>query len=279
MINAFASETTLLRNRPMPLVVGGGWVAMVLAFAFGVPYIVYSTLDPVDAQADRADLLDALVPASLDATSASSYPLFGGALMLILGVLITGPEYRWNTWTARFTQGPSRTQVILAKVAAGTVAVFVIAVVVVLASAAASMLIATIEGESLILPPAGDVLASVGAATLISTAWMTVGAALGVIFRGTTVALAVGLLWTLGLENAVSGLAGMFSMLEPLRAVLLGPASGSLVASLGARTQGDGGTPGVVDYVSAPVACLVLAAYIALSTTVAVAVIRRRDVT
>jgi hypothetical protein len=31
--------------------------------------------------------------------------------MLILGVLITGPEYRWNTWTARFTQGPSRTQV------------------------------------------------------------------------------------------------------------------------------------------------------------------------
>ncbi|NEE03714.1 ABC transporter permease subunit [Phytoactinopolyspora halotolerans] len=279
MINAFASETLLLRRRPMPLVVGGAWTIMVLAFAFGVPYIVYSVLDPATEQADRAELLDTLIPASVPATSASSYPLFGGALMLILGVLMTGPEFRWNTWTARFTQGPSRTDVILAKIAVGAVATFVIAVIVAAASTLASFIIALVEGAPTGLPSAADLVASVGAATLISTAWMSVGAALGVVFRGTTVALAVGLLWTLGLENAISGLAGMLSALEPVRAVMLGTASGSLVSSLGAPTQGEGGTPGVVDDLSTSAACVVLVAYAVISTVVALAVSRRRDIT
>lgn len=279
MIRAFAAETLLLRRRPMPLVLGGSWIVMVLAFAFAVPYIVYRTLDPTAAQADRADLLATLVPASVHTTSASSYPLFGGAIMLIFGVLVTGSEYRWNTWTARLTQGPSRAQVTLAKVTAGAAAVFLIAVAAIAAAAAATVLIATVEDAPLTWPPAAEIAGSVGVTTLISAAWMSVGAALGAIFRGTTVALAVGLLWTLGLENALSGIAGMFDTLEPVRAVLLGPASGSLVAALGARPQGDGGTPGVVDYASAPAACAVLVAYIAISITVAVAVIRRRDIT
>ena len=30
-----------------------------------------------------------------------------GAIMLILGVLVTGSEYRWNTWTARLMAMPA----------------------------------------------------------------------------------------------------------------------------------------------------------------------------
>ncbi|PSL01629.1 ABC-type transport system involved in multi-copper enzyme maturation permease subunit [Haloactinopolyspora alba] len=278
MIAALNAETLLLRHRLAPLVVGGSWIALVLAFAFGVPYIVYSTLDP-DATADRADLLETLVPAAVDSTSVSSYPMFGGAIMLILGVLVTGPEYRWGTWTARLSQGPGRAQVVLAKIAAGVLAVIAIAVAAAVTSAVASAVIASVEGEPLNWPAPVEMLASLGGAVLISATWMSVGAALGVLFRGTSVALAVGLVWTLGLENAIAGLAGVIGALEPVRAVLLGTASGSLVAGLGAPTQGDGGTPGVVDHLTPAAACAVLAVYLVASTVLAVALVRRRDIT
>ncbi|MFG3257272.1 ABC transporter permease subunit [Streptomyces sp. NPDC048172] len=278
MIDALAAETLLLRKRLAPVVIGAAWVAMVLIFAFGVPYIVYRTLDPAKDSGDRADLLDVLVPSSVDSTSVSSYPLFGGALMLILGVLITGSEYRWATWGARFTQGPSRTQVLLAKAAAGALAAVAIAVVAAVAAVVASLVIATAEGAPRGLPSVPSMAASLGVAVLISVACMSLGAALGVICRGTSVALAAGLLWMLGLENAVSGLASMVNVLEPVRTVLLSSAGGSLVAGLGAPTQGAGGTPGVVEHMSTPTACLVLTVYIAVSLTAAVVITRRRDI-
>jgi ABC-2 type transport system permease protein len=277
VIDAVAAEALLMRKRLAPVIVGATWVLMVVVFAFAVPYIVYSVLDP--SEAGRDDLLRILLPGELASTSLSSYPLFGGAIMLILGVLVTGSEYRWGTWTARLSQGPSRVQVLLAKLAVGAVVTTVIAMVAAVAAALASMLIAAVEGRSLDWPSGWALAGSLGAAALISAAWMSVGAALGVIFRGTTTSLAVGLLWTLGLENALSGLAGVIPAIEPVRTVLLGSASGSLVGSLGAPTQGDGGTPGVVDYLSAPAACLVLVAYIAVSTAVAAVLIRRRDIT
>lgn len=277
MIDAVAAEALLMRKRPAPVVVGATWVLMVVGFAFAVPYIVYSVLDPADAS--RGELLDILLPDAFASTSLSSYPLFGGAIMLILGVLVTGSEYRWGTWTARLSQGPGRIEVLLAKLVIGAVATTVIAVIAAAAAALASTAIALVEGRSMDWPSAGALAGSLGAAALISAAWMSVGAALGVIFRGTTVSLAVGLLWTLGLENALSGLATVIPALEPVRTVLLGTASGSLVGSLGAPTQGEGGTPGVVDYLSAPAACLVLVAYIVISTTAAAVLIRRRDIT
>ncbi|NEA36004.1 ABC transporter permease subunit [Streptomyces sp. SID13031] len=277
MINAVASEGLLMRKRSAPLIVGITWILMVVGFAFVVPYIIYSVLDPSDAS--RGELLDILLPNAVAATSLSSYPLFGGAIMLILGVLVTGSEYRWGTWTARLSQGPGRVQVLLAKLVVGAIATTVIAFAAAVAAVAASAVIGALEGRSADWPSIGALAGSLGAAALISAAWMSVGAALGVIFRGTTVALAVGLLWTLGLENALSGLAGILPGIEPVRTVLLGSASGSLVAGMGAPTQSDGGTPGVVDYLSTPAACFVLVAYIVVSTTAAAVLIRRRDIT
>ncbi|RCG22838.1 ABC transporter permease [Sphaerisporangium album] len=279
MINALSAEALLLRRRPAAFVVGGVWVLLVVGFGFAVPYIVYATLDPVKHAADRAQLLDILLPSAAGETAAGSYPLFGGAIMLILGVLITGSEYRWGTWPARLAQGPTRTQVVLAKTVAGAVAVVVIAAAALVAAIVASIVIASVEGRPLTWPGPSEIAASLGATALISVAWMSVGAALGVVFRGVGTALGVGLLWTLGLENALSGLAGVVPALEPVRTVLLGPAGGSLVAALGVPSMGEGGSPGVAAYVTAPVACLVLAVYTVAGVALATALIRRRDIT
>ncbi|GIH72231.1 hypothetical protein [Sphaerimonospora thailandensis] len=109
MINAFAAEALQLRKRLAPIIIGGSWLVMVVGFGFAVPYIVYAALDPVTQAAERAQLLGSLLPSAVHHAAAGSYPLFGGAVMLILGVLITGSEYRWRTWPARLSQGPTRT--------------------------------------------------------------------------------------------------------------------------------------------------------------------------
>lgn len=278
MIAALAAEILLLRKRLAPFVVAGAWVIMVVGFGFIVPYIVYATMDP-GKQADRAELLATLLPAAAQTTTAGTYPLFGGAIMLILGVLVTGSEYRWGTWTARLVQGPSRTQVVLAKFGVGAVTAAVIATAALAASMVTSVVIALTEQRPLIWPATWAVIASLGAAAFISVAWMSVGAALGVVFRGVGTALGVGLLWTLGLESAVSGLAGAVPAMEPVRATLLGPASGSLVAALGEPSVSKGGAIGVGAYMSAATACAVLLGYAAASIAVATVVTRHRDIT
>jgi hypothetical protein len=278
MIAALAAEILLLRKRLAPFVVAGAWVIMVVGFGFLVPYIVYATMDP-GKQADRAELLATLLPAAAQTTTAGTYPLFGGAIMLILGVLVTGSEYRWGTWTARLVQGPSRTQVVLAKFGVGAVTAAVIATAALAASMVTSVVIALTEQRPLSWPATWAVIASLGAAAFISIAWMSVGAALGVVFRGVGTALGVGLLWTLGLETAVSGLAGAVPAMEPVRATLLGPASGSLVAALGEPSVSKGGAIGVGAYMSAATACAVLLGYAAASIAVATVVTRHRDIT
>jgi|SRR5690348_8424419 len=277
MITALTAEGLLLRKRLAPFVVGGTWVIMVVGFGFLVPYIVYATMNP-GKQADRAQLLAMLLPAAASTTAAGTYPLFGGAIMLILGVLVTGSEYRWGTWAARLVQGPSRTQVVLAKFGAGAVTAAVIATAALAASIVTSVVIALTEQRP-ITWAAISAVASLGVAAFISIAWMSVGAALGVVFRGVGTALGVGLLWTLGLENAVAGLAGAVPAMEPVRVTLLGPASGSLVAALGEPSVSKGGAIGVGAYMSAATACAVLLGYVAMSIAVATVVTRHRDIT
>jgi len=276
MINALRSESLLLRRRPALYVIGGLWLLMVVAFAYGIPYIVFRTV--TTSQQDRQALLEVLTPDHAGLTSLSSYPLFGGALMLVLGVLLTGSEYRWGTWKVRLVQGPRRHEVLLAKMLTGASGLAVLAAATLLLSLLVSTVIAEVSSAPLAWPSPADLARSLAAALLISVAWMSVGAVLAVAFRGTSVALAAGLLWTLLFENVLSGLATVFSALEPLRTVLLGSASGSLVGAMGAKTQSNGGTPGVVDHLSGPWSVLVLTVYIVGSAAAAAVLLRRRDV-
>jgi ABC-2 type transport system permease protein len=275
---ALDAELFVMRRRPLPYVVAGAWSLMVAAFAFVVPYIVYLTLDPSQAS-EREELLAVVLPEQAAATAISSYPMFGGAVMLVLGVLVSGSEYRWNTWTSRFTQGPSRTAVTLAKLVAAAAAAAAAAVLALLVALASSMVIASLAGRSLAPPALGEVLVALGGAVLLATTWAMVGVALGMVFRGATSALAVGLVWTLGLENAVVGVARLASWLDPVTGALLGPASGSLVAALGAPTQGDGGSPGVAAHTSGVVAVVVLACYLLAACALSTWLARRRDIT
>ncbi len=280
MIGAFAGELFAIRRRPAAWIVGGAWVVLGVGFGMVVPYLVYLALSgkPATSGTDPRQLLDQLLPDQLVPTVVSLYPLFGSALMLILGAVVAGGEYRWGTMGTLLSQRPSRVGVVLAKTGALAVALALVTVALFLLAAATSGVLAAITHRPVHWPDPLTVLAGAGAAWLVSMAAAGLGMALATAFRGPAAAIGVGLMWLLALENLVSGLAGTVPALRGLQRLLVGPNGGSLATHLGSATQDSGGIPGVVS-VSGPVqAALVLSAYVVASVLVTTLLVRRRDV-
>ncbi|MEV1329450.1 ABC transporter permease subunit [Micromonospora costi] len=267
------------RKRPAVWTVTLTWTALALAFGIGVPYLVHFALagDPKEAEA-AASLLDSVLPGQLVTTGIGLFPLFGGAIVVILGALVVGNEYRWGTLNLIFTQRPRRTQVMLGHAIALCGLTLLVAVLTFVALAAVTTAIALVEGRELDLPTPGRLAAAIAAAWLICTAHAALGYLLAVAFRSTATAIAVGLVWTLVLENAISGLALVLSPLTALRNVLLAPSSGALAGALGARSQFDGGTPGVLDAANAALPVTVLVGYVVVMFGLGTWLAARRDV-
>ena len=113
---------------------------------------------------------------------------------------------------------------------------------------------------------------------LVMAMWATLGAALGVVLRAVALPIGLGVVWILGVENLVSAVAGSsLTALKPLRDVLPGVSSGSLIMSV--LPAGTGSLPpGVQSTVSGERGLLTVAAYAVLAALALVAVARRRDV-
>lgn len=267
------------RRRPAVWSIGGTWLVLALAFGLGIPYLVYRTLvdDPAQAEAAR-ELLAVVLPGQLVATGIGLFPLFGGAIVVILGALLIGNEYRWGTLALIFTQRPRRTQVIGGHAVALVLITLALVVATFVAMAAATALLAVVEGRPVSWPGAGSLARAVGAAWLICAAHASLGFFLATLFRSSATAIAVGLVWTLVIENAVSGLALVLTPFEVVQKLLLAPSSGALAGALGAPSQFEGGTPGVVAASNGWLPAVVLFAYLVLTISGALWVTGRRDV-
>ena len=64
--------------------------------------------------------------------------------------------------------------------------------------------------------------------------WAALGVLLGVVTRGTSLAIGIGILYALVIEGLLSALAGSVSVLEPLTDVFLRANGYSIAAALGA---------------------------------------------
>ncbi|WP_052744811.1 ABC transporter permease subunit [Micromonospora sp. HK10] len=279
MIAAVRAAWFADRKRPAVWTVGTTWLLLALAFGIGVPYLVHLALagDPKEAESAES-LLAAVLPGQLVPTGIGLFPLFGGAILVILGALVVGNEYRWGTWNLVFTQRPRRVQVMLGQAVVLCGLTLLVAVLTFAALAVATGSLAAAEGRAADWPSAGRLLAAVAAAWLICTAHAAVGWFLAIAFRGATTAIAVGLVWTLVLENAVSALALALSPLTVVQKVLLAPSSGALAGALGARSQFDGGTPGVLESASAVLPVVVLLGYVLVMFGAGSWLAARRDV-
>jgi hypothetical protein len=277
-----ASRADLLRLRHWPTmwVLAGVWTALSTMFSFAFPYMAYRSDDTATAfqgGGNPEDVLASMLPSSLPALIVAGTPMFGGAIVMILGALSAGSGYGWGTWKTVFTQGPSRVSAFSGTIA--SVGLFVVALMAwtVCLDVGLSCLVAVAEGRDIAFAGLGDIARAAGGATLILGMWAAAGVLLGTLTRGPAMSVGLGLVWTFVVENLLRGAANLLDWLAVLTDRLPGTAAGSLAGAIGATAEGPDATPGVLTVLSGPTAALFVAVYLVLFVGLAVVLVRRRD--
>ena len=281
MLDTFRAEMVKLAKRPAIWILAAVFLVLAQVFGYLFPYIAYRAGggSGFGAGQTAAQLLADILPARLVPNTLSGFPMFAGAIALVIGGLVAGSEYGWGTLKTILTQRSGRLAVIDGKLLAIVVTTAALVVIVFALNAMWSWVIASVESRPADWPAIGDLARGVGAGCLIIGTWGLFGAALGILFRSTSLAIGLGLVWALVIENLVRGFAGMLGFLDAFQKALPGVNAGSLAASFGAEVQGQpGGTPGVTAVATGTQAALVLVVYAIALVLIAVVTLQRQDV-
>jgi ABC-2 type transport system permease protein len=242
-------------------------VVQSLTFAYIIPYA--GSGGPVSRG------ISAMLPDQFVASAIAGLPLFIGALALIFGVLVAGSEYGWETWKTVLAQHPSRVRVYVAKLATVAVGVTVLVLSLMVFSAGASAVIASLEGRPVLWPGVGEILLGFGAGWLVSMMWGALGVLLAIALRSVALPIGLGLVWMLAIQNLLAAIAApLLDWVAQLQKGLPGPNAGALVAAL----TGPTGAPGVEAIVGGGPAALVVAAYLLVFGAVGGWLLHRRDI-
>jgi ABC-2 type transport system permease protein len=279
LLGSVRAELLRPRRWPAVWVLVGVWFALDLAFVYVFNYVAYRT-GSGSAVADavpRAQLLADLMPGAVPVAAVQGTPLFGGAILMILGALAVGSGYGWGTWKTVFTQGPGRLT------ATGGTLVALLGIVVALVAATfvvdlgIASALATAESRTIVWPAVVDVARAIGGGVLIFAMWMLAGVAVGTLARGPALAVGLGLVWVLAVENLLRGVGSLLDWLQPVTDVLPGTAAGSVAAAVGATPVSEGGTPGVVSTLAGGTAVAVALGYVVAFVVTTGLLVRHRD--
>lgn len=275
------AELLRLRKWPAVWVTVGAWLVLNATFGYLFNYITYASGESnfsTEGQS-RADLLASMLPAAVPNTLPQGMPMFGGAIMMVLGAIIAGNGYGWGTWKTVLTQGPSRTSTLLGSLSATTALVAGVVLATLVSDYAMSLAVAIAQSQPTAPPAFGDLAQSAGVAFLVMEMWALAGYLLGTVARGPAVSVGLGLVWSLVIENLLRGVGGALSWVESLTHVLPGTAVGSLVGRLIGVGSAPAPAPGLLDALSMERALWTTVAYIVLLPLLTWWLVRRRDVT
>jgi ABC-2 type transport system permease protein len=280
LANTTRAELLRMRKWPAVWVTLGAWVALSLMFGYLFSYLSYKTGDLgfSDEGTTRAALLAGLLPTAVPDVLVQGMPMFGGALMMVLGAIVAGNGYAWGTWKTLFMQGPSRTASALGSLVALTLFVAGVILLTLALYVGVSLAIATTESQVVVWPAASEVATSLVGGMLVLEMWALAGFALGTVARGPALSVGLGLVWALVLENLLRGVGALLGPVESFTKILPGTAAGSLVGALIDVRNNPNNTPGVLNVLSGTQATLTLLAYVVVLTLLVLVLIRRRDV-
>jgi hypothetical protein len=280
VLHSARADLLRLRKWPAVWVTVGAWLTMNAMFGYIFNYVTYSSGENnfSNEGQSRAELLVSLLPAALPDQLDQGMPMFGGAIMMVLGAIIAGNGYGWGTWKTVLTQGPSRTSTLAGSLGATTAFVAGILMATVVTDYAMSLAVAVAESQSTALPALGDMAEAVGVGFLVLEMWAMAGYFLGTVARGPALSVGLGLVWSLVIENLLRGVGGSLSWVETFTHVLPGTAAGSLVGRMIGNVGGPDTTPGLLDTLSYDRALWTTAAYAVLLPLVTWWLVRRRDV-
>jgi ABC-2 type transport system permease protein len=225
----------------------------------------------------RADVLASIVPAGVADQLPQGAPLFGGAIMMVLGAIIAGNGYGWGTWKTVFTQGPSRVATMLGSMAAMVALVAGLVVATLLTDVAMALGVAGLESQPVTWPATGDLLQSIGGALLVMVMWALAGYFLGVVARGPALSVGLGLVWALVIEQLLRGVGTSLNAVAVFTHFLPGTAAGSLIGSI-VGVGGPDSTPGIIDTLSGGRGLVTLLVWMVALPLATLWLVRRRDV-
>jgi ABC-type transport system involved in multi-copper enzyme maturation permease subunit len=280
MLGSYRAELIKLRKRSAVWVLFGAGLVLSLIFGYVLPYVGYLTGDdnPQTAGVPRAEVLRGLLPERVLDNTIGGFPVFAGALSLVLGAIVVGGEYTWGTLKTVLTQRPGRLSVLGGQLLGlfTMVAVWVLGIFV--ACALSSVGIAAAEGGAMDWPGPLEILGALAGGWLVLTMWCLAGAVLAVAFRNVALPIGLGVVWILGIETLLAGVvSSLLPDLEVLSDALPGANAGALVFSVTGMIAADA-PPGVRDAVGGGRALATLVAYSVVFVALAAYTTRRRDV-
>jgi ABC-2 type transport system permease protein len=236
MVASMRAELLRLRKWPAVWVTLSAWMALTAMFG----YLSYSTGDTSFSNegATAASLLQEILPGNVPTVLVQGMPMFGGALMMVLGAIVAGNGYGWGPWKTVLTQGPARISAVLGSLTALTA--FVALTVSrhwFSASVSRCWLRPSSRRQSSGLRPRTSPSRSAPAPSLVMQMWALAGFALGTVARGPALSVGLGLVWALVIENLLRGVGALLGPVEAFTKILPGTSAGSLVGS----TVGVGG--------------------------------------
>jgi ABC-type transport system involved in multi-copper enzyme maturation permease subunit len=279
--HSLRAELLRLRKWPAVWVTLGAWLLLALLFGYVFNYVTYKTGGGNFSNEGQrlSDIYAELLPPALPSVLVQGMPMFGGALMLVLGAIVAGNGYGYGTWKTVYTQGPSRSSVTLGSLGALTVLVIGALLMTLALFSVCSCLIALTEGEPLTGPRAGELARAFGGGLLVLQMWALAGYFLGTVARGPALSVGLGLVWTLVIEQLLRGVGSLLGPVETVTHVLPGTAAGSLIGAIIGQDAVARDTPGVLDVLSGPVAVLSVTVYLFVLAAGTLVLVRRRDVT
>ncbi len=274
------AELFRLRKWPAFWVIVAAWLLMNAMFGYIFNFVTYTNGENSFSNEGqtRAELLATIVPSGVADNFPQGMPLFGGAIMMVLGAIVAGNGYGWGTWKTVFTQAPSRSRTVLGSMIAVMVLVAWLVVVTLLADMGMALGVAGMESQSVTWPAMGDLAQSVGGALLVMETWALAGYFLGTVARGPALSVGLGLVWALVIEGLLRGVGTSLEAVAVFTHFLPGTAAGSLIGSI-VGTGGPDPTPGLLDTLSATRALVTMAAWLVLLPLASLWLVRRRDVT
>ncbi len=282
-MNALARSTRAelfrLRRWPAFWVTVTAWLLLNALFGYVFDFVTYTSGDSSFSNEgrSRADVLAAILPSGLADTFPQGMPLFGGAIMMVLGAIVAGNGYGWGTWKTVFTQGPSRVATVLGSIAALVVLVAGILLATLVSDAGMSLAVALQQSQDVAWPALSDLARSVGGSLLVMEMWALAGYFLGVVARGPAVSVGLGLVWALVIEQLLRGVGTSLQAVAVFTHFLPGTAAGSLIGSI-VGAGGPDPTPGIIDTLSGGRALVTMAAWIVVLPLASVWLTRHRDV-
>ncbi|MBF6216596.1 ABC transporter permease [Nocardia abscessus] len=277
LVASTKAEMLRLRKWPAFWIILGTWILMNLTFAYLFNYLAYTSggSGRMSNGLPREALLRQMLPTAVPEVFTQGMAMFGGALMLILGALTVGSGYGWGTWKTVFTQGPSRVRAVAGVVVSLAVVVVGLVCAAFVVDVSIAALIAASQSQAVTLPALDRSLLGILTGTAILGMWTLAGALIGAIARGPALAVGLGLVWVLVVENLLRGVAGIFAPIRAITDHLPGTAAGSLAGAM--RTVDGPATPGVLDVLPRTESLVVLAAYLVVFASGTIWLMRERD--